>query len=245
MNGVLLLDKEQGITSNRALQNVKKLFEAKKAGHTGTLDPLASGVLPICLGKATRIAGQLLQSDKTYAVGVQLGVKTDTADSEGKVTHERSVPILSDQQLEETFQQFRGEIMQIPPMFSAIKINGKRLYDLARQGIVVQRAPRQVKIHQLILVAKPGLERLELRVACGKGTYIRALVDDIGETLGCGAHVIALRRTEVGCFKIEESYSYSTLKQIKEQEGLLGLEKTLHPLQEFVNFSSKELALCH
>lgn len=233
MNGLLLFDKPSGCTSNQVLQQLKKLFGAKKAGHAGTLDPLATGILPVCFGKTTKIAHRLLGSDKTYQVTAQLGIRTTTFDQEGEVTRRQPVPVLKEEEIESVLARFRGEIEQIPPMFSALKVNGKRLYQLARQGIVLPRAPRPVRIYELQCVGRTE-ECLELEVRCGKGTYIRTLVDDIGEALGCGAHVKALRRTQVGEFKVEHSYTYPALEQIFAREGFVGLKKMLHLPQEIM-----------
>ncbi|HEC29613.1 MAG TPA: tRNA pseudouridine(55) synthase TruB [Gammaproteobacteria bacterium] len=200
VNGVLLLDKPPGLSSNQALQRVKKIFFAQKAGHTGSLDPLATGMLPICFGEATKISNFLLTADKRYQLVGRLGVTTNTGDAEGEVTSESGVPGLDERMIMEVLQGFTGTIEQIPPMFSALKHQGERLYNLARQGIEVVREPRTIHIHELVLIAyKDGL--LELDVKCSKGTYIRTLVEDIGQKLGCGAHVVELRRLTVGPFQ--------------------------------------------
>ena len=199
VSGVLLLDKPAGITSNKALQEVKHLFGASKAGHTGSLDPLATGMLPICLGEATKVSAFLLDADKRYRVVCRLGVTTTTGDADGEVMQTRDCASVTLKDIEKLVPQFSGTISQIPPMYSAVKHQGQRLYALAREGIEVERKPRTVKIYQLLLHSlHDGL--LDLEVACSKGTYVRTLVEDIGEALGCGAHVVELRRLSVGPF---------------------------------------------
>jgi len=217
VDGILLLDKPSGITSNEALQQVKRLFFAKKAGHTGSLDPLASGVLPICMGEATKVSAFLLDADKCYAVRCQLGVKTATADAEGEVISTRPVEDYSDERIEAVLDQFRGPIEQIPPMYSALKHEGQRLYKLARQGVEVEREPRPVDIHELTVTAR-GEDWLDIFVHCSKGTYVRTLVEDIGEQLGCGAHVSRLRRTAVGPYGDEHLVTLDELEAIKEKD---------------------------
>ena len=200
MHGVLLLDKPPGGSSNHALQRVKRLFGAKKAGHTGTLDPLATGMLPICLGEATKLSAWLIDADKGYETTLRLGVTTDSADADGEVLEERPVPPGLDRAgFEGACRAFEGAQLQVPPMVSAIKVDGRRLYKLAREGITIERAPRPVTIHRLEVLAFDG-DTARLAVQCSKGTYIRSLVTDIGERLGCGAHVTALRRTYVAPF---------------------------------------------
>ncbi|MGH8283863.1 MAG: tRNA pseudouridine(55) synthase TruB [Gammaproteobacteria bacterium] len=197
VHGVLLLDKPTGITSNQVLQVVKRLFKARKAGHTGSLDPLASGLLPLCFGEATKLSAFLLDADKEYQVTCALGTRTATADTEGAVLEHRLVPVFTAGQIEKVLVHFRGEIQQIPPMYSALKHKGERLYDLAREGIEVPRAPRTVRIHELRLLGVTPAS-LELRVRCSKGTYIRTLVEDVAEALGTCGHVSVLRRLAVG-----------------------------------------------
>jgi tRNA pseudouridine55 synthase len=199
VNGILLLDKPLGITSNDALQRVKHLFRARKAGHTGSLDPLATGLLPICLGEATKISAFLLDADKRYRVKVKLGVTTTTADAEGEVLEEKPITGVDQARIEAALESFRGEIDQLPPMYSAIKHKGERLYNLARQGIEVEREPRRITIHSLVLLDWQAPE-FSLDVHCSKGTYVRTLAEDIGNVLGCGAHVTALHRSGVGPF---------------------------------------------
>ncbi len=230
VNGILLLDKPAGLTSNAALQQVKKLYRARKAGHTGSLDPLATGLLPICFGEATKISGFLLDADKHYHVWCRLGVRTNTGDSEGEVLEECAVEGISAEQLSAALEGFRGEIEQIPPMYSALKHKGERLYNLARQGVEVERAARTVTIHELqLLDFSPP--QVELRVHCSKGTYVRTLVEDIGEVLGCGAHVCGLRRTGLGPFDDSAMYDMATLEGLAEAEGYPGLERLLLPVE--------------
>ncbi|MBT6275669.1 MAG: tRNA pseudouridine(55) synthase TruB [Chromatiales bacterium] len=205
-----------GVGSNELLQTVKRLFNARKAGHTGSLDRLASGVLPMCFGEATKLSGYLLNADKRYLSRLRLGVRTSTADSEGEVIEERSVPPLSAADVEAVLQNFRGEIQQIPPMHSAVKYRGERLYKLAHRGEVVEREPRTVTVHELELV---GVDQgfLDIAVSCTKGTYIRTLGEDIGEQLGCGASVLTLHRTAAGPFAEEGCVSMDTLHAALEQ----------------------------
>ncbi len=207
---MLLLDKSAGMTSNTALQVARRLFNAEKAGHTGTLDPLATGLLPLCFGEATKFAGELLNADKTYRATLRLGVTTDTADAEGQVLLTRPVTV-SAADFEAVLPRFRGEIEQVPPMYSALKRDGKALYEYARQGIELERAPRRVTIHELRLLGFAG-DTAEIDVSCSKGTYIRTLAADIGEALGCGAHLTALRRTRIGKLSVESAV---TLEQIE------------------------------
>jgi tRNA pseudouridine55 synthase len=221
VNGVLLLDKASDMTSNAALQKVKRILKARKAGHTGSLDPLASGLLPICLGEATKLSGFLLNTDKRYQVTVRLGVTTLTGDSEGEIIETKAVPPLSEDTLEQVLTGFRGEIFQVPPMYSALKHQGRRLYDLARQGIEVEREPRRVVIHELKLLGFTS-SSLNLNVECSKGTYIRTLAEDIGKALGCGGHVEALRRTGVGDLSVSDSHTLASMETLGE-EALLDL----------------------
>ena len=229
VNGILLLDKPSGITSNEALQQVKRLYFAKKAGHTGSLDPLASGVLPICMGEATKVSAFLLDSDKRYQVRCQLGVRTATADAEGEVLETRPVGVYSRQQLEAVLEEFRGSIEQIPPMYSALKHQGQRLYKLARQGVEVEREPRPVDIYELI-VAGQGEDWLDISVHCSKGTYVRTLAEDIGGRLGCGAHVSALRRTAVGPYGDDKLVGLEMLRELKEKD-MPAMDELLLPIE--------------
>lgn len=231
VNGILLLDKGIGITSNTALQKVKRLYQAAKAGHTGSLDPLASGLLPLCLGEATKLSSFLLDADKVYEGVCKLGIKTSTADAEGEVIATRPVPTLSEAELRATLEKFVGDIEQIPPMHSAIKMQGQPLYKLAHQGIEVERQPRQVSIHSLELTRFDN-EEFAFVLHCSKGTYVRTLVEDIGELLGCGAHLSALRRTGVGPFEISHALTIDALEQILVDQGLAGLDQQLIPMDQ-------------
>ena len=216
INGIILLDKDTGLSSNAALQKVKRLFFAKKAGHTGALDPLASGILPICLGQATKIAGFLLDDNKRYFVRGKLGETTDTLDCEGEITLVRDFD-LSEAQVKEMALSFEGNIEQIPPMYSALKKDGQPLYKLARQGIEIERKARSVTIHKMdFLGYENGVVSLE--VSCSKGTYIRSLIADVGEQLGCGAHVIELRRTGFAHVDITQAIKFSDLEKLASDD---------------------------
>ena len=229
VNGILLLDKPVGLTSNAALQVVKRLYLARKAGHTGSLDPLATGLLPICFGEATKISGFLLDADKHYRVQCCLGVRTNTGDAEGEVLEQRPVEGITEAALREVIAGFLGEIEQIPPMYSALKHKGERLYNLARQGVEVVREPRTVTIYALELLDFSGIHA-ELRVHCSKGTYVRTLVEDIGALLGCGAHVSRLRRLGVGPFDDSAMYDMETLEALAS-EGYPALDRLLLPVE--------------
>ncbi|WP_153100619.1 tRNA pseudouridine(55) synthase TruB [Paraburkholderia hayleyella] len=216
LDGVLLLDKPVGLSSNDALMHAKRLYRVKKAGHTGTLDPLASGLLPLCFGEATKFSQDLLEADKTYEATMRLGVRTTTGDAEGDALETR--PITCDRAaLEQALAGFRGEITQVPPMYSALKRDGKPLYEYARAGQVVEREGRQVSIHTLDMLTC-ALPDVTFRVTCSKGTYIRTLAEDIGETLGCGAHLVGLRRTAVGSLTLNHAVSLDTLSHASEVE---------------------------
>jgi tRNA pseudouridine55 synthase len=214
VDGVLLLDKPIGLTSNDALQKARRLFSAAKGGHTGTLDPLATGLLPLCFGEATKFSADLLDADKTYEAVLKLGVTTDSGDVDGKVIATAPVDV-SAEDVARVLPQFTGDLQQIPPMHSALKRDGRPLYELARQGIEVERAPRAVTIHSLECLAFAG-DTLSLRVACSKGTYIRVLAADIGRALGCGAHLIALRRTVVGDLDLANAVTLAELNELDE-----------------------------
>ena len=229
---MLLLDKPVGFTSNEALQRVKSLYQAQKAGHTGSLDKGASGLLPICFGEATKFSGYLLEADKHYQALCQAGVRTDTGDADGEVIARRDPPSLTRKETEAVLAGFRGKIMQVPPMFSALKHKGQRLYKLARQGLEVERAPRPVTIHELKLLACQG-DEFEIDARCSKGTYIRALADDIGEALGCGAHVKSLRRIGVGPYANAGALTAGQLERLAEV-GLDSLDAELLGLDTIV-----------
>jgi len=233
IDGILLLDKSAGITSNGALQSVKRLYGAAKAGHTGSLDPIATGVLPICFGEATKFSQFLLDADKRYVATLQLGQKTTTGDSEGEVIETREIPDLSDAEVEDCLQQFRGEIEQIPSMYSAIKVDGQPLYKLARQGIEIERKARTVLIRQLTLISRKK-DQWIIDIHCTKGTYVRSLAEDIGEVLGCGAHVTALRRHQAGPFVLNQALKLSELENLKLNSDLPGLDGVLQGVSSAV-----------
>ncbi len=216
VDGVLLLDKPLGLSSNDALQKARRLFSAAKGGHTGTLDPMATGLLPLCFGEATKFSADLLDADKTYEAVLQLGVTTDSGDAEGQVIETATVNVEKDQILE-ALSRFIGDIQQIPPMHSALKRNGRPLYELARQGIEVERAPRAVTIHSIECLDFSG-DRVTVRVACTKGTYIRVLATDVGKVLACGAHLAALRRIAVGKLDLARAVTLDEL-MASEEDG--------------------------
>jgi tRNA pseudouridine55 synthase len=218
VDGVLLIDKPVGFSSNDALMKVKRIVNAKKAGHTGTLDPFATGLLPLCFGEATKFSQDLLEADKTYLATVHLGIITTTGDTEGEVLETRDVSVTSEQ-VEAALARFRGPILQVPPMYSALKRDGKALYEYAREGVTLEREARPVTIHELELVAIAA-PFLTIRVKCSKGTYVRVLGEDIGATLGCGAHLSALRRVQVGSLTTENMV---TLEALQAHENPLSL----------------------
>ncbi|MDF7681850.1 tRNA pseudouridine(55) synthase TruB [Enterobacteriaceae bacterium ESL0689] len=215
VHGVLLLDKPHGMSSNDVLQKVKRLYNANRAGHTGALDPLATGMLPVCLGEATKFSRYLLDADKRYHVIAKLGQRTDTSDADGQVIAERPVTF-SDQQLAAALDNFRGQTQQIPSMYSALKYQGKKLYEYARQGIEVPREARPITVYQLQFIRYQG-DELELEIHCSKGTYIRTIIDDLGEKLGCGAHVTTLRRLAVSQYPTARMVTLSQLQALVEQ----------------------------
>ncbi len=227
VSGILLLDKPRGFTSNAALQKVRWLLNAEKAGHTGSLDPLATGVLPLCFGEATKVSQYLLDADKGYEALMQLGVTTTTGDAEGEVVDRRPVSIAA-ADIEAALERFRGDIQQVPPMYSALKRDGQPLYKLARAGEVVEREPRSVTISRLQLLEFSG-DQARISVACSKGTYIRTLVEDLGEVLGCGAHVVELRRTQAGPFDLSRTVTLDTLLAAHEEGGSEALDRFLLP----------------
>jgi len=216
VSGVLLLDKPAGITSNGALQRAKRLIGARKAGHTGSLDPIATGLLPLCFGEATKISQFFLDADKRYRVRLRLGVTTRTGDAEGEVVQQREVKV-TESDIEPALAGFRGEIDQVPPMYSALKRDGQPLYKLARQGIEVEREPRQLQVYELVAEHFAG-NVLELRIHASHGFYVRALAHDLGERLGCGAHAEQLRRLAVGELKVEDAVSLEQLEALETPE---------------------------
>ena len=238
IDGVFLLNKPLGFSSNQALKKIQWLFNAKKAGHTGTLDPMASGLLPICIGEATKFSHRLLEANKTYIATIQLGVTTTTGDQEGEVVSQKDV-VLKPNQLEETLQKFIGDITQIPPMFSALKFEGKPLYEYARQGIEIERKSRQVTIYDITL-NKIEESIVILEVSCSKGTYIRTLAEDIGHALGCGAYLKGLERTQTGNFQLSDALTIEAI----EAMSMAFREKTLLPVDALLEgLSSIKLTL--
>lgn len=243
VDGVLLLDKPGGITSNLALQKARRLLNAAKAGHTGTLDPLATGLLPLAFGEATKFCADLLEADKEYEATLALGVRTSTADAEGEVVETRPVAVTR-AQLEAVLARFTGTIEQTPPMHSALKRDGRPLYDYARRGIEIERAPRSVRIARLEPLDFDGA-RARVLVACGKGTYVRALAEDIGAALGCGAHLAALRRTRVGRMTLEHAVTLAALEAMPaavRREWLLPVDALLRDLPR-VDLGDRQAAL--
>jgi tRNA pseudouridine55 synthase len=226
VNGLVLLDKPADMTSNRALQTVRRLFDARKAGHTGNLDPFATGMLPICLGEASKTAGFMIDSDKTYRAIARLGIATETGDIEGPPVNKLVVPDLAEQKVVDVFTRFTGEIEQTPPMYSALKHKGQPLYKLARQGIIVDRKPRKCIIHKLNLL-KLDTPMLQFEVRCSKGTYIRTLAEDLAGALGTCAHLVGLRRLSVEPF---ENKSMVTLERLEDDAGSGALIRHLLPL---------------
>lgn len=234
INGILLLDKPLEMTSNHALQKVKRLFSAMKAGHTGSLDPLATGMLPICFGEATKFSQFLLDSDKQYEVTARLGIKTTTGDAEGEILSTRPVENITMPRLNAILETFFGEIQQIPPMYSAVKFQGKPLYELARKGVEIERKPRPVTIYQLECTDMQT-EEISLLIHCSKGTYVRTLVEDIGELLGCGAHVSYLHRTHVSPYQDTPMYTLEALETLQREQGHEVLKNLLLPIASSVD----------
>jgi tRNA pseudouridine55 synthase len=232
VNGVFLLDKPFGLSSNHALQRVRRLFDANKAGHTGSLDPLATGVLPICLGEATKFSQFLLDAEKGYRSTFSLGLRTESGDVDGGEVSRIDASNITLAQIEQAVETFRGDIQQVPSMYSALKHNGQPLYKLARQGIEVERAPRSISIYDYkILDFRPGvIAELDVEVRCSKGTYIRSLADDLGQMLGCGAHVSALHRTLAGPFHESETLTLSALEEMRESGEPEQLDHLLKPM---------------
>ena len=248
LHGILLLDKPLGMSSNQALQAARKLLRAAKGGHTGALDPLATGLLPLCFGEATKIAGMLLGSRKAYVAECRLGVTTTTADLEGEVVEQRPVPAFDELTLEQALASLRGRIMQVPPVYSALKQGGEPLYLKARRGETVEVPPREVEIHRLERLEREG-DRLRLLVECGSGTYIRSLAVDLGERLGCGAHLTSLRRLWVEPFREPAMVTLAELERAADREGaapdtwLLPLSAGLADLPALVLDESEAVAI--
>ncbi len=233
ISGVIVLDKPAGVSSSNAVQRAKRLFRARKVGHTGSLDPLATGVLPLCFGEATKFSQFLLDSDKQYWVRIRLGVRTDSGDADGEVLETRACEGVVAEKVEAALATFRGDIEQIPSMFSAIKHQGQPLYKLARQGIEVERQPRSVHIFRNEMV-KFASDEIELEIHCSKGTYVRTLAEDLGEMLGCGAHVVALRRRAAGPYIEAEQVTFEQLEEIFSEGGLAALDELLRPISSAV-----------
>lgn len=241
VDGIVLLNKPIGLSSNQALQRVRRLYQAAKAGHTGALDPLATGMLPLCLGEATKFSQYLLDANKRYLTCIQLGKRTTTGDREGEVLTEESVPTLTDDSLEAILDRFRGDIEQIPPMYSALKHEGRPLYEYARQGIVIERKRRRVTIANLTLVSRTD-DTLTLDIQCSKGTYIRTIGEDIGEALGCGAHLHSLHRISTAGYLPENMMTLEQFEAIAEQ-GYEALDSHLISMDTAVeHFEKVDLA---
>ena len=232
VNGILVLDKPQGVSSNGALQTAKRLFCAARAGHTGSLDPLATGVLPLCFGEATKFSRFLLDADKGYAGTFVLGLETATGDAEGEVLGSVDASHISEAAVREALQQFVGVIEQVPPMYSAVKHRGQPLYKLARAGEEVDRTPRQVTVHSLeLLDFRPGSQpQVDVHLECSKGTYVRSIAEDLGRALGCGGHVSALRRTRAGPFEEKDAVTLAMLEALKENGAEAEMDALLRPL---------------
>ena len=226
MHGVLVVDKPKGITSFDVVREVRRALGVKKVGHTGTLDPMATGVLPVCIGDGTKVAQFITEATKAYDATVKLGATTDTLDAEGKTLETRPVPHLTRELLEAALERFRGPIQQVPPMYSAIKVGGKRLYELARAGEEVERQPRAVTVFELVL-RDFSADEVKLSVRCSKGFFVRTLAADLGEALGCGAHLCALRRTQSGPFVLAQAIP---LNDVTKTSPLVGLNDSLKDL---------------
>lgn len=241
ISGILVLDKPAGLSSNGALQHVKRIFNAQKAGHTGNLDVPATGLLPICLGEATKVSAYLLDSNKTYRACCKLGTTTMTADATGEIIDTKDVPKLSNSDLEKVFETFLGDIEQIPPMYSALKQNGKRLYELAYKGIEIERKARKIRIYSIKLI-NLNSDEFEMEVSCSKGTYIRTLAEDIGKELGCGAHILTLRRIKAGPFNESQMVTPEKLQEVGES-GYENLDELLLPMDfALVDFPQVQLS---
>jgi tRNA pseudouridine55 synthase len=233
LDGILVLDKPSGPTSSDVVVRVKRLLELERVGHTGTLDPLATGVLPLCIGRATRLSAYLTEQDKVYRAFVRLGARTETGDAEGKVVSERPVPVLSEALLEPALRSLRGDQAQTPPMYSAVKVGGRKLYELARQGQDVQRPARQIQVTEMELESMSPPD-LTLRIACSKGTYVRVLAEDLGERLGCGAHLRGLRRLRSGTFDLSMAVKLDDLVRAEPEQRLAIVTHALVPMAEAV-----------
>lgn len=241
IHGVILLDKPIGMSSNQALQKVKWIFKAKKAGHTGSLDPLATGLLPLCFGQATKVSEYLLGSHKKYTTVIKLGETTDTLDSEGQVLETCSVDV-SDAQIDAALDQFRGEIKQVPPMYSALKKDGQPLYKLARQGQVIERPARDMTVHSLTATRLDELH-VELKVHCSSGFYIRSLADDLGQALNCGAHVVELRRTDIKSINVAQAHTLDYLESASLASVLQPIDSLLSEMPKVQISDAQALSL--
>ncbi|HSX59655.1 MAG TPA: tRNA pseudouridine(55) synthase TruB [Tahibacter sp.] len=226
VHGIVLLDKPRGLSSNQALQKARRLFLAAKGGHTGSLDPMATGLLPLCFGEATKIAGYLLGAAKAYTATVQLGATTTTGDADGDIVERRAVPVLTAAEIDAALAPLRGRITQVPPVYSALKLAGVPLYRRVRDGEEVSAAPREVDVHRLTLLRHDG-DTLELAVECGSGTYVRSLARDLGEALGCGAHLIGLRRTWVDPFRAPRMHTLEELEHLLITQGREAIDALL------------------
>ncbi len=239
VDGIVLLNKPTGMSSNFALQRVKQVFNANKAGHTGALDPLATGMLPICLGEATKFSQLLLESDKSYEVTACLGIRTNTSDADGEVISSQE-PDVTEEQVREALHSFEGDIMQVPSMFSALKHNGRPLYEYAREGIVIERPARPITVYEISLISF-NLPFISLKISCSKGTYVRTIVDDLGELLGCGAHVTELNRTQVANYPRDKMITLEELEETlnrslnQEEQDRSMLDRILLPLDSAVS----------
>jgi tRNA pseudouridine55 synthase len=243
IHGVILLDKPTGKTSNAVLQRIKWLLSAKKAGHTGSLDPLATGLLPLCFGQATKVSEYLLHSHKKYTTVLKLGEVTDTLDSEGEVTFTKPVNV-TEEQLQNALEQFRGDIKQVPPMYSALKKDGQPLYKLARKGETIERPARDMTVHSLEARRIDELH-VELKVHCSSGFYIRSLCHDIGEVLGCGAHVVELRRTDIKALKVEQAHSMDDIENAELKDLLLPIETLIEHMPKIEISDAQVTSMLH
>ncbi len=234
LDGILVVNKPPGETSNTTLQRVKRLYAANKAGHTGSLDPLATGVLPICFGEATKFSQYLLDSDKEYLVTAELGIRTNTSDVEGEVVERRPVPAFTAADIEAVLEKFRGPLLQVPSMFSALKHQGQPLYKFARQGIEIEREARPIVVYNNALI-ELALPRFQLQIRCSKGTYVRTLIDDIGEVLGCGAHVVFLHRTKAGPYHETQAVDLPQLEQWVDDHQFDAMDDLLLPMASAVS----------
>lgn len=233
INGIVVLDKAKGLSSNAALQEVKNIYGANKAGHTGSLDPLATGVLPLCLGEATKVSQFLLDSDKKYRARIKFGIRTDSGDSDGVVIESQDSFKLNRKEVAREVKRFEGEIEQLPPMYSALKVNGVPLYKIARRGETVERKLRKVTVYSIEITEFDG-DELEIEIACSKGTYVRTIADDLGQALGCGAHIIALRRLQAGVFTEADCVTADFLNHERQEFGIERIDALLIPMDKAV-----------